>query len=94
MAKMNELKVILATPHPKMKNACDGAIEVYPKSEADKVIAEHMIEKEPKNLMWHKRHKHYGRWMMLWRCFAEEFKEAKETLELVKKANALCKEAK
>ena len=58
------------------------------------LVAEHMIEKEPKNLMWHKRHKHYGRWMMLWRCFAEEFKEAKETLELVKKANALCKEAK
>jgi len=37
---MSELKVILATPHPKMKNACDGAIEVYSKSEADKVIAE------------------------------------------------------
>ena len=37
---MKELKVILATPHPKMKNACDGAIEVYIKSEADKVIAE------------------------------------------------------
>lgn len=35
---MSELKTILATPHPKMKNACDGAIEVYPKSEADKVI--------------------------------------------------------
>lgn len=35
---MSELKAILATPHPKMKNACDGAIEVYPKSEADKVI--------------------------------------------------------
>lgn len=57
------------------------------------LVAEHMIEKEPKNLMWHKRHKHYGRWMMLWRCFAEEFEEAKEALELVKKANALCKEA-
>lgn len=41
------------------------------------LVAEHMIEKEPKNLMWHKRHKHYGRWMMLWRCFAEEFKETK-----------------
>jgi len=37
---MSELKVILATPHPKMKNACDGAIEVYLKDEADKVIAE------------------------------------------------------
>ena len=37
---MSELKVILATPHPKMKNACDGAIEVYLKSEADKVIAD------------------------------------------------------
>ena len=37
---MKELKVILATPHPKMKNACDGAIEVYIKSEADKVIAD------------------------------------------------------
>lgn len=37
---MSELKAILATPHPKMKNACDGAIEVYPKSEADKAIAE------------------------------------------------------
>ena len=37
---MSELKVILATPHPKMKNACDGAIEVYSKSEADKVIAD------------------------------------------------------
>jgi hypothetical protein len=37
---MSELKVILATPHPKMKNACDGAIEVYLKSEADAVIAE------------------------------------------------------
>ena len=37
---MSELKVILATPHPKMKNACDGAIEFYLKSEADKVIAE------------------------------------------------------
>ena len=37
---MSELKAILATPHPKMKNACDGAIEVYPKSEADEVIAE------------------------------------------------------
>lgn len=36
---MIELKAILATPHPKMKNACDGAIEVYSKSEADKVIA-------------------------------------------------------
>ena len=35
-----ELKAILATSHPKMKNACDGAIEVYIKSEADKVIAE------------------------------------------------------
>lgn len=37
---MSELKAILATPHPKMKNACDGAIEVYPKDEADTVIAE------------------------------------------------------
>jgi hypothetical protein len=37
---MSELKVILATPHPKMKNACDGAIEVYLKSAADKVIAD------------------------------------------------------
>lgn len=37
---MSELKTILATPHPKMKNACDGAIEVYLKSEVDKVIAE------------------------------------------------------
>ena len=37
---MSELKAILATPHPKMKNACDGAIEVYLKSEADKVIAD------------------------------------------------------
>jgi hypothetical protein len=37
--QMIELKVIPATPHPKMKNACDGAIEVYSKSEADKVIA-------------------------------------------------------
>jgi len=37
---MSELKVILATPHPKMKNACDGAIEVYLKDEADKVIAD------------------------------------------------------
>lgn len=37
---MSELKVILATPHLKMKNACDGAIEVYLKSEADKVITE------------------------------------------------------
>lgn len=36
---MSKLKVILATPHPKMKNACDGAIEVYSKSEADKLIA-------------------------------------------------------
>ena len=36
---MSELKAILATPHPKMKNACDGAIEVYLKSEADQVIA-------------------------------------------------------
>ena len=35
---MSELKVILATPHTKMKNACDGAIEVYLKDEADKVI--------------------------------------------------------
>lgn len=37
---MKELKVILATPHPKMKNACDGAIEVYPKSDVDAVLAE------------------------------------------------------
>ena len=37
---MKELKVILATQHPKMKNACDGAIEVYPKSDVDSVIAE------------------------------------------------------
>lgn len=37
---MKELKVILATPHPKMKNACDVAIEVYLKSEVDPVIAE------------------------------------------------------
>lgn len=37
---MSELKVLLATPHPKMKNACDGAVEVYLKSDADKVIAE------------------------------------------------------
>lgn len=35
-----ELKVIFATPHPKMKNACDGAIEVYPKSDVDTVIEE------------------------------------------------------
>lgn len=33
---------------------------------------------------WHKR----------WLKLAENFKEAKETLELVEKANALCKEAK
>ena len=37
---MSEMKVILATPHLKMKNACDGAIEVCLKSEVDKVIAE------------------------------------------------------
>ena len=37
---MNELKAILATPHPKIKNACDGAIEVYPKSDVDAAIAE------------------------------------------------------
>ena len=37
---MSELKVILATPHPKMKDACDGAVEVYLKYEADAVIAE------------------------------------------------------
>lgn len=37
---MIKLKAILATPHPKMKNACDGAIEVYPKSEVDAAIAE------------------------------------------------------
>ena len=36
---MSELKAILATPHPKMKNACDGAIDVYPKSEVDDYIA-------------------------------------------------------
>lgn len=38
------------------------------------LVAEHMIEKDPKNPIWHKQHEHYGRWMMLWRCFAEEFK--------------------
>jgi len=53
---MSELKVILATPHPKMKNACDGAIEVYLKSEADKVIAEYqekilVLEKSYKKLV-------------------------------------------
>ena len=37
---MKELKVILATLHPKMKNACDGAIEVYPKSDVDAAIDE------------------------------------------------------
>lgn len=36
---MKELKVIIATPHPKMKNSCDGAIEVYLKSEVDAAIA-------------------------------------------------------
>lgn len=46
---MSELKAILATPHPKMKNACDGAIEVYPKSEADEVIAE--LKEGAKNLI-------------------------------------------
>ena len=45
---MERLKAILATPHPKMKNACDGAIEVYPKSEADAVIAG--LENEIHNL--------------------------------------------
>ena len=53
---MSELKVILATPHPKMKNACDGAIEVHLKSEADKVIAEYqekilVLEKSYKKLV-------------------------------------------
>lgn len=37
---MAELKTYNATIHPKMKNACDGAVEVYLKSEADKVIEE------------------------------------------------------
>ena len=37
---MSELKAYNATIHPKMKNACDGAVEVYLKYEADKVIAE------------------------------------------------------
>lgn len=37
---MSELKVYNATIHTKMKNACDGAVEVYLKSEADKVIAD------------------------------------------------------
>ena len=35
---MSELKVWCATIQPKMKNACDGAREVYLKSEADRVI--------------------------------------------------------
>lgn len=53
---MKELKVILATPHPKMKNACDGAIEVYPKSDVDAVIAEYqekilVLEKSYKKLV-------------------------------------------
>lgn len=37
---MSNMKTYNATIHPKMKNACDGAVEVYIKSEADKVIAE------------------------------------------------------
>lgn len=53
---MKELKVILATQHPKMKNACDGAIEVYPKSDVDAVIAEYqekilVLEKSYKKLV-------------------------------------------
>ena len=43
---MGELKAYNATIHPKMKNACDGAVEVYLKSEVDNVIAELMSEKE------------------------------------------------
>lgn len=37
---MSELKVWCATIQPKMKNACDGAREVYLKADADKVIKE------------------------------------------------------
>ena len=43
---MSELKVILATPNPKMKNACDGAIEVYLKSEADELISTIRAERD------------------------------------------------
>ena len=52
---MSELKVILATPHPKMKNACDGAIEVYSKSEVDKVIAELEQKLEDNVAFWKKK---------------------------------------
>lgn len=38
--KCDELKAICATLHPKMKNACDGAVEVYTKSEVDEAISE------------------------------------------------------
>ena len=37
---MSELKVYNATIHPRMKNACDGAVEVYLKSEADEVLGD------------------------------------------------------
>ena len=53
---MSELKVILATLPPKMKNACDGAIEVYMKFDVDALIAEYhkkilVLEKSYKKLV-------------------------------------------
>lgn len=63
---MSELKVILATPHPKMKSACDGAIEVYLKSEADKVIARykyrHCLDMADKCVVLCQKSKDLYRW--------------------------------
>ena len=36
----------------------------------------------------------YSKWAYRWLIFAEKFKDEKETLELVRSANTLCKEAK
>ena len=84
---MSELKVILATPHLKMKNACDGAIEVCLKSEADKVIARHKYKRclamawwcsaELGMLVstWEFKIKHYKKWYKRWLELAEKFKE-------------------
>lgn len=55
---MSELKVILATPHLKMKNACDGAIEVCLKSEVDRYISELIADQQLELDEWYCRVEH------------------------------------